>query len=177
MGKHRPDLTDGQKDCLRLVDDHLTSKEIARILAISPFTVDQRLDAARRKLGAPNRVEAARAFAAIDQGILSERLVYHPSALATGLSGANLGEPSNLVEQVNGVTPAGDYAASGNFRFQQKGLLSAVFSILPVPPIGGPRHDLQKRSVVQYSMNVALYSAVIIAMLIIILTGVMRMYT
>lgn len=28
------ELTDGQKACLRLVDDHLTSKEIARIFGI-----------------------------------------------------------------------------------------------------------------------------------------------
>ena len=38
------DLTDGQKACLRLVVDYHTSKEISRILGISPFTVDQRLD-------------------------------------------------------------------------------------------------------------------------------------
>ena len=28
------ELTEGQKACLRLVDDHLTSKQIARILGI-----------------------------------------------------------------------------------------------------------------------------------------------
>jgi FixJ family two-component response regulator len=35
------ELTEGQKACLRLVDDHLTSKEIGRSLGISHFTVDQ----------------------------------------------------------------------------------------------------------------------------------------
>ena len=49
------DLTEGQKACLRLVVQQQTSKEIARVLGISPFTVDQRLDAARRKLNAASR--------------------------------------------------------------------------------------------------------------------------
>jgi len=61
-------LTEGQKACLRLVVQHQTSKEIARTLGISPFTVDQRLDAARRKLNATSRKEAAKLFATLDQG-------------------------------------------------------------------------------------------------------------
>ena len=55
-------LTEGQKACLRLVVQHHTSKEIARALGISPFTVDQRLDAARRKLNATSRIDAAKIF-------------------------------------------------------------------------------------------------------------------
>ncbi len=62
-----PELTEGQKDCLRLVDDHHTSKEIARILGISSFTVDQRLDGARRKLHAATRKDAAKIFADLEQ--------------------------------------------------------------------------------------------------------------
>ena len=36
-------LTRGQLDCLSLVDQHLSSKEIAAELNISPHTVDQRI--------------------------------------------------------------------------------------------------------------------------------------
>ena len=36
-------LTDGQLDCLRLVDQHLNSKEIAAELGISENTVEQHL--------------------------------------------------------------------------------------------------------------------------------------
>jgi len=36
-------LSEGQLDCLRLVDQHLSSKEIAVELGISPHTVDQRI--------------------------------------------------------------------------------------------------------------------------------------
>ena len=36
-------LSKGQLDCLRLVDQHYSSKEIAGELNISPHTVDQRI--------------------------------------------------------------------------------------------------------------------------------------
>jgi DNA-binding CsgD family transcriptional regulator len=53
-------LTEGQKDCLRLVKLHLSSKEIARELGISPHTVDQRLKRATAILASSTRFEAAR---------------------------------------------------------------------------------------------------------------------
>ena len=77
----RNQLTEGQKACLRLVDDHHTSKEIARKLGISPFTVDQRLDAARRKLAASSRKDAAKMFAAMEQSGISQPFVYGPQRL------------------------------------------------------------------------------------------------
>lgn len=61
------DLTEGQKQCLRLVHQLLTSKEIARHLGISHFTVDQRLASARRKLNAQSRKDAARIFIILEQ--------------------------------------------------------------------------------------------------------------
>jgi DNA-binding CsgD family transcriptional regulator len=81
-GKKQLNLTDGQKDCLRMVDDLLTSKEIARKLGISRFTVDQRLDSARRKLNAPNRKEAAKIYVAIEARCLPESIVYDPANIA-----------------------------------------------------------------------------------------------
>lgn len=52
-------LTEGQKACLRGVLRHMSSKDIARELDISPHTVDQRLRLAMRALGAGSRVQAA----------------------------------------------------------------------------------------------------------------------
>ena len=48
-------LTQGQLDCLRLVDQHLSSKEIAVELGISPHTVDQRIRLALQILGVERR--------------------------------------------------------------------------------------------------------------------------
>jgi DNA-binding CsgD family transcriptional regulator len=53
-------LTPGQLDCLRLVDQHLNSKEIAAELHISPHTVDQRIRQALGILGVERRAQAAR---------------------------------------------------------------------------------------------------------------------
>jgi biotin operon repressor len=46
-------LTERERECLRLVDRHMSSKEIARELGLSKHTVDWHLDKARRRLGAP----------------------------------------------------------------------------------------------------------------------------
>jgi len=53
-------LTAGQLDCLRLVDQHLSSKEIAAELGISPHTVDQRIRQSLAILGVARRSQAAR---------------------------------------------------------------------------------------------------------------------
>jgi len=53
-------LTPGQLDCLRLIDQHLSSKEIAAELGISPHTVDQRVRQALQTLGVDTRKHAAR---------------------------------------------------------------------------------------------------------------------
>ena len=56
-------LTAGQLDCLRLVQQHLSSKEIAAELDISPHTVDQRIRISLQTLGVSTRKEAARLLA------------------------------------------------------------------------------------------------------------------
>jgi DNA-binding CsgD family transcriptional regulator len=53
------DLTDRQAECLRLTADGLSSKQIGRVLGISPSTVDNHIHAAVAKLNAKNRWEAA----------------------------------------------------------------------------------------------------------------------
>jgi DNA-binding CsgD family transcriptional regulator len=53
-------LTQGQLDCLRLVNEHLSSKEIAARLGISSHTVDQRIRVALQALGVERRSQAAR---------------------------------------------------------------------------------------------------------------------
>src|SRR5947208_2819009 len=52
-------LTPGQLDCLRLVDQLLSSTEIAAELQISPHTVDQRIRESLATLGVERRAKAA----------------------------------------------------------------------------------------------------------------------
>jgi DNA-binding CsgD family transcriptional regulator len=62
------DLTDGQRDCLRLYHRGYQIKQIARQLGLGISTVNQRLERARRTLGTNNSREAARLFIEHEQG-------------------------------------------------------------------------------------------------------------
>ena len=58
-GRNVDRLSEGQRECLRRVLMHQTSKDIARELGISPHTVDQRLRVAAKTLGVAGRTDAA----------------------------------------------------------------------------------------------------------------------
>jgi DNA-binding CsgD family transcriptional regulator len=76
------ELSEREIACLTLVAHNHTSKEIARLLDISPHTVDQRMRSAQRKLGVTSRSEAARLFMASqgDGANLYQPLIYQGSA-------------------------------------------------------------------------------------------------
>lgn len=83
-------LNDGQRDCLRLVSENRTSKDIARLLDVSPHTVDMRLRLAMRTLNVSTRGDAARMF--------GEYAILHsghekPAEAAPTSASAALGEP------------------------------------------------------------------------------------
>src|SRR5436309_1873743 len=59
-------LTPRERECLRLVDQHLSSKQIARELGMSKTSVDTYCDRARRKLGVEDRYSAARIARQLD---------------------------------------------------------------------------------------------------------------
>jgi DNA-binding CsgD family transcriptional regulator len=149
-----PLLTEGQKACLRLVDEHHTSKEIARILGISPFTVDQRLDAARRKLNAASRKDAAKIFAAMERGEISEPLVYEARQLETS-AGRDI--------------PMWTANVAGT-RYER------ISSFISIPPIGGERHELTKKEILVQTLNIAFFSTVAIALVVVVLTGTLRLF-
>lgn len=56
----RDPLTDRERDTLRLAEEGLSNKDIARRLGLSPGTVRNYLSDAAAKLGAANRIEAGR---------------------------------------------------------------------------------------------------------------------
>jgi DNA-binding CsgD family transcriptional regulator len=69
-------LSQGQLDCLLLVDQHLNSKEIAAELGISPHTVDQRVRQSLQILGVERRSQAARVVAQYSGPY--QRLIHQP---------------------------------------------------------------------------------------------------
>lgn len=60
-------LSHRQKECLRLVADHLQSKQIARRLGLRPATVDSHIATALQKLHMSSRREAALAILAAER--------------------------------------------------------------------------------------------------------------
>ena len=69
-------LSAAQIETLRLVFEHKNSKEIARIMDVSPHTVDERVRRALKKLNASNRIEAATILAR--NGVFDQVTPYQP---------------------------------------------------------------------------------------------------
>ena len=83
-------LTEKQRECLRLVYAHLSSKEIAPRLRVEPGTVDQYIKAAMRILGVADRRAAARMLAE-HEAKTAQPLVYQPLDIADSGDSAMFG--------------------------------------------------------------------------------------
>src|SRR3954466_948766 len=102
-------LTPGQFDCLLLVDQHLSSKEIAAELNISPHTVDQRVRQALSILGVERRTQAARIVAQVKGPY--QRLIhqspYIPAREQTGHPEAAVGIQIRHADRAGKIGEAG----------------------------------------------------------------------
>lgn len=113
-------LSAGQLDCLRLVDQHLSSKEIAVELGISPHTVDQRIRGALQILGVERRTQAARLVAQVSGPY--QRLIHQSPHVEPGQSaGQPMGAVSFQIRHADRAGGAGDPGfiteqRSGDFR-------------------------------------------------------------
>ena len=106
-------LSPGQVDCLQLVDQHHSSKEIAVRLGISPHTVDQRIRGALEKLGVDRRGEAARLVAAAisSGGEAYQRLIHQSPHIDAD---AASGHPESAVShQIRHAGRAGETSSPG----------------------------------------------------------------
>ncbi len=118
-------LSAGEIDCLKAVGEGLASKEIARVLGLSPHTVDARLKSACAKLDTKSRFVAAKIWAESAGAVAaaaSTNLVYEkfdlPDSERLADKGASAGDgvgPDDLEQrdrQVGGVGSASDDAAA-----------------------------------------------------------------
>jgi DNA-binding CsgD family transcriptional regulator len=117
-------LTDGQRDCLRLVYQHMKSKDIARVLGVSPHTVDMRLRTAMKTLSVASRIEAARLLVQEEAGGAGadayQPLIYHTPDVVSGpespfmeLPASNSSGAHGLHDHRFGFSPDFDPDASG----------------------------------------------------------------
>ena len=112
-------LTDKQRECLRHVYAHMSSKEIAPLLGVEPGTVDQYIKAAMRTLGVSDRRAAARMLAEHEDRIV-QPLVYQPLDIAI------VGKPAMFGASTEGRREA----QSGGAMREER----ALFEVLPTPP-------------------------------------------
>jgi len=119
-------LSRGQLDCLLLVDQHLSSKEIAAELQISPHTVDQRIRGALHALGVERRTQAARIVARHQEPY--QRLIHQsPYVETAALEGQSVGAVSH---QIRHADRAGE---AGNPDLNTEQRPESTWSSLPLP--------------------------------------------
>ncbi|MBL0924757.1 MAG: helix-turn-helix transcriptional regulator [Sphingomonadaceae bacterium] len=145
---HHAGLRDIHKDCLRLVAQHYSSKEIARKLGISKHTVDQRLQHATQKLGAASRFDAARRFheaeARLGQPIPYDRMTYDAADMSFDTAGATQrvsgGEQDPLPDgNVSRLQDAPKAFSLGDPSTLEAFLIPSVSTGKASPPSLGPR--------------------------------------
>jgi DNA-binding CsgD family transcriptional regulator len=133
-------LTEGQLDCLRLVSRHLSSKEIAVELGISPHTVDQRIRQALHTLEVPRRAQAARIIEQYCEPY--QRLIHQPPHIEPA---GSPGDQSDAVSnQIRHAGRAGRAWDSAGFHTEQK--RGPFWSSLQ-PPFATRRHPRNEMSV------------------------------
>jgi DNA-binding CsgD family transcriptional regulator len=130
-------LSAGQLDCLLLVNEHLSSKEIAAELDISPHTVDQRIRGALHILGVERRSQAARIVA---QHRGSYQRLIHQSPHIVG--GSPSGHPRAAVRnQIRHADRAGEAEGAG-FRTEQRAVAFGPSLFLPFATRSNPRNEM-----------------------------------
>ncbi len=130
-------LSQGQLDCLLLVDQHLNSKEIAAELNISSHTVDQRIRQALQILGVERRSQAARAVAR--HTVPYQRLIHQsPHIEPTGIPG----EPEAAVShQIRHADRAGEAGGAGFLTEQRPASIRSSLQP-PFATRSNPRNEM-----------------------------------
>ena len=129
-------LSPGQLDCLRLVDQHLSSKEIAVELNISPHTVDQRIRGALQILRVDRRTQAARLVAQACGPY--QRLIHQsPHVEPTGIERH---PEAAISKQIRHADRAGEFGGSGLITEQRP----SPWASLPLPfaTRSNPRNEM-----------------------------------
>jgi DNA-binding CsgD family transcriptional regulator len=140
-------LSDGQKACLRLVAQGMSSKEIAKALDLTPQTVDTYLKASMSRLGASNRREAARILVSAEA---SQKLGSPSAAVAEPLAEPDQAAATGRTERLSWVRP---------------------------PPVGGGFHDLNWARKTFHALQVAVISTAVVVALALAIAGLFHTFS
>jgi len=155
-----PALSEGEKQCLRLVSQGYNSKEIARQLHISEHTVDQRVRTSLRKFGVPSRKEAARLFVSVEQPQPQtgtyQPLIHQSEPLASDpVPASSLAQPDRPDE-----------------RTQHNRLLKRILAF--GPPLGGSTNELSKDGRILAMIRAAVLTGVGLVTLLLLIAGAFK---
>ncbi|HEV2816492.1 MAG TPA: helix-turn-helix transcriptional regulator [Allosphingosinicella sp.] len=140
MGQDRISrLSEGQRQCLRMVYRHMETKEIARTLGISPDGVAQRIKTAMRILGVHRRRDAARLLAEAEGAAGAPS---YPSQVNPPWDIASAPEPATIAALFEGERRHYGEPSGRGLREEQMAYEAAIPSPpgarLPLP-VGGAR--------------------------------------
>lgn len=107
------ELTAKQREVLNLLIQHKTSKEISRLLGISPHTVDQRIMLARSKLQVATHGEVAQAYRRLIETY--EQPVYQESHIASSPVFRQFQGQEDMAVLAGGPDLVGSFGQSGSF--------------------------------------------------------------
>lgn len=174
-------LSDGQRDCLRLVAENWSSKEIARILAISPHTVDQRLKRAATILAVESRFEAARVFASHSRQNgpslpVYESLVYQPPGLSQFKKFADIDVPANERDPLGGSGEDATLHEAQASYFSMFGAQAKPRTLLSILADAGYENDLPTSWRLVAILAIMLFGIVGFAVLVNVVEGLSRIY-
>lgn len=147
-------LSERQKQCLELVAKGHTSKQIGRILNLSPSTVDNHLNAAVERLGVGSRVEAARLFVTQNQDVRSTH------------------ERTGGIRQQSGGMEIFDIGSETNR--EKRALFPTAFSI---PPVGGKINRLSQRRRYYHVIQIMLLALMAFSAATITIAGIVHLFS
>ena len=135
-------LSEGQRQCLALVDLHLSSKEIALRLGISPHTVDQRVRQSLQILGVEKRGEAARIVAAAmrtSHDPAYQRLIHQPPYIDAAPTPAH--QEGAVGHQIRQTGRAGESSLAG-IETEQRPVNRWASLSLPISTRSQPSNEM-----------------------------------
>lgn len=148
-------LSERQKQCITLVAKGHTSKEIGRILNLSPSTVDNHLGIVMERLGADSRSKAARIF-------VKQNDIVRRGPLSVNVS-------SDLQSAVEGK-----YENIAKSREDETLSMSSLFSI---PPLGGRDNNLSQRRRYYHLIQIMLLALMAFSAVTITIAGIVHLFS
>ena len=140
-------LSEGQKSCLRLVGQGMSSKEIAKQTGLTPQTVDTYVKASMARLGASNRRDAARILLSWEDGRSAD------------VSGDGI-----AVDAAGSVDDSANPAKEGWRRW------------ISLPPIGGGYSDGNWTQKTYQALQVAMVAAATVVALALLIAGILQTF-